>query len=598
MDLKKSNMTVTEYETEFLNLSRYASNIIPTEEDKCVRFREGLHYDILLYVAPMKDKVFVDLVDRAKDVEKILIARREAQDSERSQKRGSHSVSSARPVKRARDDRSEFSVTGARSVAPYRHTPAEERLSGSAEFPLCTYCNRVHRGECRLRSGGCFRCGSTDHRLRECPQPFRSSTGPSRSQSSVQAPYRGGHFGRSSGSGRMSGRGSHSHSHAQSSARSGARQLGLVYAARRREDRDDPDVIAGTFMIRSLPYFALIDVGSTHSYVARSVSVKLGLTPGKTGHGVTVLSPLGQSVSINRIFRRCPLEIQDEVFPADLTELPFEEFDLILGMDWLIEHQANLDCPTRRATLKTASGKEVVLTGTRRGFMTNVISVLDARRKIERGCEAFLAYILDAKKADSELSNIRTVQDFPEVFPEELPMFYLIMMWSLTLSYSRLQELLDRGFIRPSVSPWGAPVLFVKKKDGTFRMCIDYRQLNKLTVKNRYPLPRIDDLFDQLHGATVFSKIDLRSGYYQMKVKDSDVAKTAFRTRYGHYEFLVMPFGLTNAPAKFMDLMNRLFQPYLDQFVVVFIDDILVYSRSEAEHDDHLRIVLQTLKDN
>ncbi|KAK8671535.1 hypothetical protein V6N13_038129 [Hibiscus sabdariffa] len=374
MDLKQNNMTVTEYETEFLNLSRYASSIIPTEEDKCVQFREGLHYDILLYVAPMKDKVFVDLVDRAKDVEKILIARREAQDSERSQKRGSHSVSSARPVKRARDGRSECSVTGAKSVAPYRHTPTEERLSGSAEFPLCTYCNRVHRGECRLRSGGCFRCGSTDHRLRECPQPFRSSPAPSRSQSSVQAPHRGGYSGRSSGSGR------------------------LVYAARRREDRDDPDVIA-----------------------ARSVSVKLGLTPGKTEHDVTVLSPLGQSVSINRIFRRCPLEIQDEVFPADLMELPFGEFDLILGMDWLTEHQANLDCPTRRATLKTASGKEVVLTGTRRGFMTNVISVLDARRKIERGCEAFLAYILDAKMANSELSNIRTVQDFPEVFPEELP---------------------------------------------------------------------------------------------------------------------------------------------------------------------------------
>ena len=152
----------------------------------------------------------------------------------------------------------------------------------------------------------------------------------------------------------------------------------------------------------------------------------------------------------------------------------------------------------------------------------------------------------------------------------------------------KLKDLLDKDFIRPSISPWGAPVLFVRKKDGSLRMCIDYRQLNKVTVKNKYPLPRIDDLFDQLQGASYFSKINLRSGYHQLKVRECDIPKTAFQTSYGHFEFFVMSFGLTNAPAAFMDLMNRVFRPYLDIFVIVFIDNILVYSRSENEHADHL----------
>ena len=142
----------------------------------------------------------------------------------------------------------------------------------------------------------------------------------------------------------------------------------------------------------------------------------------------------------------------------------------------------------------------------------------------------------------------------------------------------QLQELLDKGFIRPSTSPWGAPVLFSKKKDKTLRLCFDYKQLNKVTIKNLYPLPRIDDLFDQLRGARVHSKIDLRTGYYQLRVRETDILKTTFRTRYGHFAFTVMPFGLTNAPAAFMDLMHRVFQPYLDLFVVVFVDDILIYS--------------------
>ncbi|GJT60303.1 putative reverse transcriptase domain-containing protein [Tanacetum coccineum] len=160
----------------------------------------------------------------------------------------------------------------------------------------------------------------------------------------------------------------------------------------------------------------------------------------------------------------------------------------------------------------------------------------------------------------------------------------------------QLKELSDKGFIRPSSSPWGAPVLFAKKKDGSFRMCIDYRELNKLTMKNRYLLPRIDDLFDQLQGSSVYSKIDLRSGYHQLRVSKKDIMNTAFRTRYGHYEFQVMPFGLTNTPVVFMDLMNRVCKPYLDKFMIVFIEDILIYSKSKQEHEEHLKLILELLK--
>ena len=228
--------------------------------------------------------------------------------------------------------------------------------------------------------------------------------------------------------------------------------------------------------------------------------------------------------------------------------------------------------------------------------------------------------MVDKRKEGKELKEVPVVNEFEDVFPEELPGLppereiefeiellpgvspisqapYRMAPVELKELKEQLQELVDKGFVRPSFSPWGAPVLFVKKKDGSMRLCIDYRQLNKVTVRNKYPLPRIEDLFDQLQGATVFSKIDLRSGYHQLRIKESDVPKTAFRTRYGHYEFLVMPFGLTNAPAAFMDLMNRVFRPYLDRFVIVFIDDILVYSKSSVEHEEHLRIVLSILRD-
>jgi hypothetical protein len=161
-----------------------------------------------------------------------------------------------------------------------------------------------------------------------------------------------------------------------------------------------------------------------------------------------------------------------------------------------------------------------------------------------------------------------------------------------------LEEFLKKGYICPSVSPWGAPILFVKKKDGTLRLCIDFRQLNKVTVKKKYPLPRIDDLFDQLRGEKIVSKIDLRSKYHQVRIKEEDINKTTFRTRHGHYEFAVAPFGLTNAPVVFMFLMNDIFINYLYEFVIVFLDDTLIYSKSEEENEHHLMLVLQVLREH
>ena len=246
---------------------------------------------------------------------------------------------------------------------------------------------------------------------------------------------------------------------------------------------------------------------------------------------------------------------------------------------------------------------------------------MKANKMLRKSYQGYLAYAIELRDSGSRLEDIPVIREFPDVFPEDLPGIPLdkeidfqielapgtepiskapYRMAPLELKELKIQmeELVSKGFFRSSTSPWGAPVLFVKKKDGIFRLCIDYRELNKVTIRNQYPLPRIDDLFDQLQGARVFLKIDLRLGYHQLKIQLEDVPKTTFRTRYGHYEFLVMPFGLTNAPAVFMDLMNRIFRPYLDQFVIVFIDDILIYSGSKEDHEENLRVVLQILREN
>jgi hypothetical protein len=288
------------------------------------------------------------------------------------------------------------------------------------------------------------------------------------------------------------------------------------------------------------------------------------------------------------------LNLTRKLFRTNLTVLDGQGIDVILGMSWMKGHKALLDTVSRTVHLD---------------FLANGVVVLQLPPPATKHS---LVHYTTAQN----LEDIRVACEFSDVFPEDLPgmpsdrdVQLIIELQPGTTPISRrpykmtpkelanlkvqLKKLLDKGYIHPSSSPWGCPALFVKKKDQSLRLCVDYRPLNAVTIKNKYPLPRIDILSDQLASDKVFSKVNLHSGYHQIKIRPKDVPKTAFSTRYVLYEYLVMLFGLTNALAHFMYLMNSVFMPELDKFAMVFIDDILVYSKNEEEHEPHLWIILQ-----
>jgi hypothetical protein len=306
----------------------------------------------------------------------------------------------------------------------------------------------------------------------------------------------------------------------------------------------------------------------------------------------------GGRVATYQLNRQVPIKLGSIIFRTTLLIMGLESLDIILGTDWLSQHHILIDVAARAIEIHSPICEEITL------YLP------------DQGCTHSCALT----GVESPVERIPLVCEYPDVFPDELlgmppdrdiefaielqpgttPISkrpYRMPLAELAELKKQLQELLDKGFIRPSTSPWGCPTLFMKK-DESLRLCVDYRPLNAMTIKNKYPLPRIDVLFDQLVGAKVFSKIDPRSGYHQIKIRASNIPNTAFSTRYGLYEYLVMSFGLTNALAYFMYLMNSVFMPELDKFVEVFIDDILVYSRNEQGHTMHLHTVLQRLRDH
>ncbi|GKA75904.1 putative reverse transcriptase domain-containing protein [Tanacetum coccineum] len=342
-----------------------------------------------------------------------------------------------------------------------------------------------------------------------------------------------------------------------------------------KEARQASNVMTGMFTLNDHFATTLFDSGADYSFVSTTFIPLLGIEPSDLGFRYEIEIASGQLVEIDKVIKGCKLEIEGHVFDIDLIPFGHRSFDVIVGMDWLSNHKAKIICYKKIVRIPLPDG--------------NVLSVLGERP------EEKVRFLMGVKKQE----EIVVVRDFPEVFPDALsglpPIREIEFRIELTPGATPVAKSPYR--LAPSeLEELSGQLKELQDKDGSFRMCIDYKELNKLTVKNRYPLPRIDDLFDQLQGSQFFSKIDLRSGYHQLRVHEDDIPKTAFRTRYGHFEFTVMPFGLTNAPAIFMDLMNRVYRPYLDKFMIVFIDDILIYSKTQEEHVEHLRLVFELLK--
>jgi hypothetical protein len=358
------------------------------------------------------------------------------------------------------------------------------------------------------------------------------------------------------------------------------------------------EVLAGTFFLNKHSVIILFDSGALHDFISSTCVKKVMLSMVATEAPYVISTPGGQ-VDADRIVRKAPLELVGRVFSTGLIVLKGQGLDVILGMSWMKLHGAVLDIAGRLVHLDSPVYDKVVL------YLPAVSHI-----------KASLHHVVELK-----LKDIHVIQEFSDVFPNDLPgmpakrvIEFKIELQPGTTPISKapykmshvelkefkiqLQGLLDKGYIHPSISPWGCSALFAEKKDKELHLCVDYCPLNVVTIKNKYPLPRIDILFDQLVGAQVFFKIDLCSSYHQIKIHAKDIPKIAFTTRYGLFEYLVMSFGLTNAPTHFMYLMNSVFMLELDKFDVVFIDDILIYSRIMEEHEEHLRIILQWLREH
>ncbi|KAH0712585.1 hypothetical protein KY289_008544 [Solanum tuberosum] len=594
LTLKQDSLSAHEYGLKFTQLSCYASKMVTDMRSRKSLFVAGLSRQsskegrVAMLIGDMD---ILRLMVYVQQVEEENLRDREEFKNKRAKNESGHTP--------APKNKGEYNNQNFRAKPIYSQGSVAQRGS---KPPACAKCGRNYLGICREGSTGCFKCGQSGHFMRECPKSKQGSgNGGNRAQAFSIAPQD-----RTAPSGATSGTGG------------GTNRLYAINS--RQEQEDSPDVVPGRIQVFDFTIYALLDPGVSLSFVTPYVAMNFDVIPKQLSEPFSVSTPVGEPIIAERVYRDCPISVNHKSTMAYLVELDMVDFDVILGMDWLHACYASVNCRTRVVKFQFPNEPVLLWKSSSAVPKGRFISFLKARKLVFKRCVYHLVRVNDSSVEVPHIQSVPVIKEFPEVFPDDLPgvpsereiVFgidlvpdthpisispYRMALAELKELKDQLKDLLNKGFIQPSVSPWGAPLLFVRNKDGSLRMCIDCRQLNKVTIKNKYPLPRINDLFGQLQGASCFSKIDLRSGYHQLRVRECDIPKTAFRTRYGHYEFLVMSFGLTNAPAAFMDLMNRVFKLYLDMFVIVFIDDILIYSRSEEDHASHLRIVLQNLKD-
>ncbi|GKA60299.1 putative reverse transcriptase domain-containing protein [Tanacetum coccineum] len=608
-NLKVIGTDVVKYNQRFQELALLCVRMFPEESDKIERYVGGLPDTIHGNIVASRPKTMQEAVEMATE----LMDKRVSTIAERQAENKRKFENTSRNNQNQQQQQNKRQNTGQAYTAGN-----SDRKSYAGSKPLCSKCNYNHEGPCLPKCSNCKRVGhlAKDCRSRPANNNNRNNNNNNQKGNGCYEYGAQGHFRRNCLKLKNNNRGNQARND---------KAPAKVYVVG-NAGANPNNVVAGTFLLNNRYAYILFDTGADRSFVSTAFSSQIDITPSTLDHYYDVELADGRIIGLNTILKGCTLNFLNHQFNINLMPVELGSFDAIIGMDWLAKYQAVIVCAEK--IVRIPWGNETLIIhgdGSNQGNVTrlNIISCTKTQKYMEKGFPIFLAHVtakeVEDKSEKKRLEDVPIVQDFPGVFPEDLPGLpptrqvefqidlvpgaapvarapYRLAPSEMKELSEQLKELSDKGFIRPSSSPWGAPVLFVKKKDGSFRMCIDYRELNKLTVKNRYPLLRIDDLFDQLQGSSVYSKIDLRSGYHQLRVREEDILKTAFRTRYGHYEFQVMPFGLTNAPAVFMDLMNRVCKPYLDKFVIVFIDDILIYSKNKKEHEEHLKLILELLK--